>query len=164
MTSQTTESPENDLKGSLSEILTESGAEDFTPKAADVVTTAESPHTTPYAWESGEESDGDYFTPNVSPPAAPASFTLFTKLVPELQTMVWKEALADLPGRSVTTERCQPSVPALLQTCTEARYQDLKLYTRQTFSDPDSNEVPPFIIFIDFERDTLMLSARKTLN
>ena len=77
--------------------------------------------------------------------------------------IIWAQALADLPGRSVTIGRQQPKAPALLQTCTEARKQGLKLYTRQTIPDPEWDDLPPFIIFIDFEKDTLMLSGRKNL-
>ncbi|KAK0125452.1 hypothetical protein ONS95_000534 [Cadophora gregata] len=85
-------------------------------------------------------------------------FTLFPKLAPELRLKIWAQAYADLKGRRMAILPPLVKVPSLLQVCYESRKMGLGIYTRQKHE--SINYMPSFVTIIDFEKDTIDLSAR----
>ncbi|CZS95588.1 uncharacterized protein RAG0_05188 [Rhynchosporium agropyri] len=85
-------------------------------------------------------------------------FTLFSKLCSELQIKVWAHNYTGLEGRKLNIVPPLAEVPPLLQACFDSRKLGLGIYKRQEHAATPS--VPSFVSMIDFQKDTLQLTAR----
>ena len=94
-------------------------------------------------------------------PAALENFTLFPKLASEIRLKIWAHAYANLKGRKMSIMPHIVKVPSLLQVCYDSRKIGLSIYIRQKHESVDY--MVSFVTIIDFEKDTIDLTARRKL-
>jgi hypothetical protein len=86
------------------------------------------------------------------------TFHPFPKLPPELRLRVWRYAIPCIPSRIISLQPSHLDVPGPLQACHESGEEAKKTITILKSGQPTF----PFILFIDYAKDTVYLNRRFT--